>query len=417
MYGGGEMLILRCIGALTRRGYNVSLIDFEDGFVAKRVKDCTVISYSAGSRINISDHQDSVIIMNPGSVFPLLECEIQANLQVVMWQVHPYEILFYLIPGGGFLIEKVGVKVTKNILRFLRLSRSVARFLDITHKKGGLVFMDAMNKEANEYLFGRPVKQPNYLPIPADGAESESCYSRSEKDYSSLELFYLGRIEEFKTATLEKLILDSYCFSKKNKTVHLSLSVIGDGKDLEKTKKMTTDLLHDNFTVKFLGKKTVPESVNALKKCHILFAMGTAALEGAKISVPVVITDLSYKKIGSDYKYRWLYKTQDYNLAGIYRVPFYKQEGGTLSNIIEEYYKDKEKKSTSSYNYFKENHDINKVIDRVEGVILKSELSISDLKESVKFSKSMGWQFLNFLTMAKGNQSFKKRLSQRNKVF
>ena len=36
--------------------------------------------------------------------------------------------------------------------------------------------------------------------------------------------------------------------------------------------------------------------------------MGTAALEGAKLGIPTILLDISYKSIKSEYNYRWLYE-------------------------------------------------------------------------------------------------------------
>jgi hypothetical protein len=52
-----------------------------------------------------------------------------------------------------------------------------------------------------------------------------------------------------------------------------------------------------------------------LSSLDILFAMGTSALEGARLGVPTALLDFSYGPVPADYRYRWLFDAEDFELG------------------------------------------------------------------------------------------------------
>ena len=69
------------------------------------------------------------------------------------------------------------------------------------------------------------------------------------------------------------------------------------------------------FAVEFHGNLKYKNLINLLNNSvDLSFAMGTSALDSAKIGIPTVLVDYSFKKI-KNYKFRWIFDTQNFDLA------------------------------------------------------------------------------------------------------
>ena len=52
-----------------------------------------------------------------------------------------------------------------------------------------------------------------------------------------------------------------------------------------------------------------------IREFDLIFAMGTSALDAARVGMPVVRLDYSYKLIGSNYRYKFLHQVEGYSLG------------------------------------------------------------------------------------------------------
>ena len=91
--------------------------------------------------------------------------------------------------------------------------------------------------------------------------------------------------------------------------------VIGDG-DCESIVKSFKP--RKGLEIRFLG--TIVTNLDEILLEHdVVFAMGTSALEAAKLGIPSVLMDASYYEFPKDYRYRWLFESEEYVLG--YMLP------------------------------------------------------------------------------------------------
>lgn len=120
-------------------------------------------------------------------------------------------------------------------------------------------------------------------------------------------------------------------------------------------------------------------------------AMGTSALEGAKLGIPTILIDYSKQKFPDNYKYRWLYECEDYCLAGEVKngqLPY--EKGKSFKEIwqsiaTEEGYKNESEKCRQ-YNDF--NHSICSFADRLEEACNKTTMT-TQIYCNTKFSNNL----------------------------
>ena len=116
------------------------------------------------------------------------------------------------------------------------------------------------------------------------------------------------------------------------------------------------------FVPNFVGEIGLrPLEKFLINEISLVFAMGTSALEAAKLKIPAVLLDLSYEKIEGDYIFKSLYDSEGFNLAEVITVNNFKKNNDSLQIILkklrENYYTESEK----HFSYYKENHSIDKV--------------------------------------------------------
>ena len=93
--------------------------------------------------------------------------------------------------------------------------------------------------------------------------------------------------------------------------------------------------------------------------------MGTAALEFAKCSIPVIALDTSYLGM-RNYKYEWLHNKPRYNLGVMVHGWLYSGNNKlNLSEVIGQYCADPIGLSEKSYKHVKLNHDIKRVFPKL----------------------------------------------------
>ena len=109
--------------------------------------------------------------------------------------------------------------------------------------------------------------------------------------------------------------------------------------------------------------------------------MGTSALEGAKLGVPTVLLDLSYKNVPDTYEYSWLCQRDGSTLGKTLRD--FSPKGSSyrsLSLLIAEFLQEEQVLSQKTYSYFLENHSMEVVTDRLLSALGQSTCFWGDLR-------------------------------------
>jgi len=210
------------------------------------------------------------------------------------------------------------------------------------------------------------------------------------KGKDNLNCIWIGRIADFKVHILLYTIkrLEKYTIDK---DINCTFTIVGDGEYLEYLKDKLKDIHINIVYINYMEEKDISE---LLKDIDVSFCMGTSALDTAKYGVPTVLLDFTYEEIVQDYKFDWLFNTQNYTLANNITDKYYKKDNQTLEIMMDDIFKDYAKLSNMSFKYILENYDIKQNTKNFINLINNATLTAKDIPNSFYkmniFHKTLG---------------------------
>jgi len=332
--GGTNNLLANVASLLANDGnLNVYYIDYKNSPVAK-------IVLKSNPRIIFIDYNDKDIISISSGILisTLLEIKIipeklrlSEKTRLILWSTHPDDGL-KIIPTFNLWL-RWNIVFSRKIALILHpfFKKRIQKFLRVGIDNLGIVWMDDENFNANN-LFYTLKRKPVILPIFTKNPENNNKLDKLSSS-NNLKLVVLGRLTDFKIRPLYGLIQQIADYIK-NTTKTVRIDFIGDGryKNLVENWLINNDIKNYNF----LGHIDISDLDNKLMQYDLLIGMATSTLEGAKLHLPSVIIDASYKILNKErVKLRWLYEVEPFHVCRI--VGNNKQyEGRSFSNLMKD---------------------------------------------------------------------------------
>lgn len=386
--GGVSLLFIRLAEKIAlEHDIEVSIIDYYDGFMSKSMPSCVKLIPYYDEKPCCLPKDLTVVFqtMTPWSIFPNLV--IDASSKLFFWNCHPYN----LVPHVPLIDNKL--KGNKSLNRFFLKTflypywKKCSVFLKLLVEKNAIAFMDQANKRNSEFFYF-PLGNPEYLPIPAV-MPVNTPVTRTELAIDDvIRITWVGRIVDFKyyilAYTLKHLDkLNDYIDCK------VVVTVIGGGEYSEKLKSDAEQL--KSIEVTFLEHIKPAELDQFIQdSTDVMFAMGTSALEAAKLGIPTVLLDVAYGEVKGEYQYRFLYERDGSTLGDVINLKRLNKEFETTSvaynssllyllHRLRSEYKDI---ANETKRYFLYNHDIEKVSRDFLKKVNQSQCTYKDLCES-----------------------------------
>jgi len=368
LVGGAQYLIIRLTEYFLEHSIDCYIIDFKDGIyrqLTKKVPENRFIEFKQ----NLITPEDAVIITYPCEIKKLSEYLDKNNKnRVLVWLVGP-DNFEALIPLRSYL--------PFSLLKFY-FYPLIEKSIKILSETKSLIAMDDGVLERCKSLYGVNYNIP-YCPIPIKPEDRFNINNMINdfifEDRNEFKCVWLGRISTEKVCSLKKVIKDIASLSN----IKVEFDIIGNGECEHIIKEFKTEV---PFKINFLN--TVTENLDSiLRNYDVCFAMGTSALESAKLGVPSVLVDLSYTELPDGYRYRWLYETEDFTLG--YMLPTEKVKKNKLNmNDIFDILRDQEKKiavGKRCYEYTINNHLIDTVAEKLLEFANSSILTMEDVRK------------------------------------
>jgi hypothetical protein len=243
--------------------------------------------------------------------------------------------------------------------------------------------MDDSNLKLLTKRLGLRVSDLSYLPVPVMNVEK---YIRGYKANGSVVITYLGRgNEKLKVYPVVRLLKDLNAMEDLN----MELSIITD-----------TNFMFEEFIASLVPENRIKVSyVNGLCRnelesylkvnSDIHFAMGTSALEAAKLGIPTIIVDGSHKEMPDSYRYKWNFQMENYSLGDeVTNVDTF--TGMTMEEVWQVFSSESVYDDISSkcLEYTRKNHSIEAFVDILKEACSKTTLT-ADVYCGTRFSKNM----------------------------
>ena len=374
----------------TETAVKVRVIDYRDGYQTRQLADVSgveLVEFIDGKPVRVG--ADECLLMQsvlPATVRPELQPSPDARL--FFWTLHPLNLVQTLIPisrARDFQTRHPGWNrvVLSSLLRGHR--NSLRRLVVAMHERHSLAFMDATTLESTIDRIGLEIAAPEFLAVPVD--TSSGRHQRDAPDDPTIRAGWLGRLTDFKIHILAYSIqrLSAWAARSGRPVV---MHVIGDGPEAASIRALGVE--HGTFRLVFAGTLT-GKALDDYLVSHVdlLMAMGTSALEGARLGIPTILLDISYGPIRGDYRYQWLYETRQLSLGEIIRADRLTPGNRSLEEKLEELHTNYATLSDRTYEYCVANHSVASVGARLEQLIRQADFRWSDVPPDLRRKSSL----------------------------
>ncbi len=373
------MLFLRLAGWLNDNGYKAVIVDYIDGDMAKnREPSLSLISYSDDEPVLIP--QNSILVlqsMTPWSIYPMLK--IDDSSQVFFITTLPGNF-YAVLPGvlrnvmneAGLVAKLFWATILKN--EYLKSKR----FLKLLVKKNGVAFLDSNIVCNLEKGLKLNLPSPNYIPLFSQDVGVNEYENTNRKNTKLIKLGWVGRLSDFKISILNKVIEDASNFAYK-KRHKIEFVVVGSGE----YEVSLIDECPSEFFSLIKVPYVKPDELNTFMiDLDMLFAMGTSALEGAKLGIPTIRLDYSYSKIPEDYLYKFFYEIKGHSLGDRLKGSCFQNGNHTFDSVMSELLNNRIRLSKMCYQWYSDNHSITNSAFLFLSYLEKNYLVWKDLKDN-----------------------------------
>lgn len=363
--GGVQSLIIRAVKVLNKNGEKAKVVTGSNFFIRKELDKIGSDYIFIDADTVKPNHLNHDIDRDDVCVFT----DFSSPYIPVLRKINP-KVFFYVVMGKTFIgrgIEKVATK------------DEMIRFITFLNQKQGLYFIDYDNYicPCNYYKFN--LEPINYIPVPVD-TFPQNLYSHTEKCRC---ITYIGRGGEIWKIYPVKKILEDLSVAHFKGEFH----IITDSTEYFE-KILSQSSIDPNITLKYclgLTGETLDEYLLNFSDLHV--AMGTSALEGAKLGIPTLLIDSSYLEFPVDYTYRWLYYKNLFFSLGRWLEKEGILEGMPLTTILSEM-NDGDKRrliSQKCFEYVNQRHSMMFYYNNLKNAENVCELRIDDLFQTPFF--------------------------------
>jgi len=381
--GGAEWLLARLATALAGRGHEVILIDGPAGVIRAMLSD-TRVEYrqtSLGHPVAL----DVDALMSFASHLRTLDrwVHVPPQTRLLFWSVHAYNTIF-LPPMVGNRLADRGLPMLRAMNRLFFRAEDQAQSRAVAHlrQRHALACMDGENAETIARYYGGAADAP-LLPIPLP-LMPEAAERAPEVAPKQLELFWYGRLCDFKTPGLLHLMAD---LQRSGRARSVQLQVIGDGPDRSTVEQHARAC---GLQVKMLGTMANADALNLIgRQAHLVCAMGTAALEAAALQRPTVLMPPCYGSLPADYRYRWLQQAEQFSIGRFVNART-RTEGLTLGQVLDTVADPVQASACgrAGRQHVLQHHAMPQVAAAAEALLMDSDVRASAYFEAVEYRRS-----------------------------
>ena len=379
---GVPMLFSRMAARLARSGMAVDVIDYPGGAMDRRLRDergVRVLPFQDGAPLAVRG--ETVLVLQailPATMRP--ELQVHPSTRIVFWALHPANLIQTAIPTPYFrdlqLRSRLFHKIVINLL-MAPFAVRLRRFVEELNRRRAIFFMDGENYRVTRDWLGARLPDPIFIPVPSDAATVNRGTDRNRPAGAPLSFGWLGRLADFKMPILLHL-LRRLSEHARSRGTSIEFHVIGDGPEAAAIGGAALE--HPTFRIVMAGRITGGALDDYLSEnLDVLAAMGTSALEGARLGIPTLLLDISYHSVDGDYIFRWLHDTRDFTLGEILQPRHFARGNDSLERVIDTVVQDRPALSRKAFDYYRRSHSIDEVAARFADAVRRSGFRFGDI--------------------------------------
>lgn len=363
---GVPMLFARMAAYLAGAGTPVDVIDYTDGYMARSLRGVpgvTLRSFVDGVPMTVSPK--TLLVMQ--SILPATirrELAPDPATRLLFWTLHPMNLVQSLVPLDA--VRHLQARYAgfhrafgRTLLR--RLTGQLREMVETMHAKGAIAFMDGETLDATSQRLGVTIANPIFLPVACAVPAENACQARPRS--GPFAIAWLGRLSDFKIHILLRTLEQASAHARRTRQP-IVFHIIGDGP--EQGRLVAARYEHEWFTIVRTGIISGDRLHDYLvTNIDLLAAMGTSALEGARLGVPTVLLDVSYGPVPASYRFQWLHHSERHTLGRLLDRRMLEPGNDSLGRIIEDTRRAPAALSAQAYHYCREWHSLGEVAARL----------------------------------------------------
>lgn len=382
--GGVNSMFMRLASYLHGNNYEVALVDYIDGdMTINKKQDIELISYYDDKEVIIP--KNSILIfqsMTPWSIYPSLKIHESTNIFFITTLAANF---YTVLPGCLRNIMYEGETIAKlfwnTILRNEYKKSKI--FLELIESKRSHAILDSDIVCNLQRSMNIKLTEPRILPLFSQDVEKNLFLEQSKKEKNILTLGWVGRIADFKITILNHTLNDAFDYANKIKK-EINFIVVGNGEYEGKLFDETSEY----FKITRISHIKPSALDTFMLQLDVLFAMGTTALDGAKLGIPTVRLDYSYMSITKSYKYKFFHEVKGYSMGERIESSCFENGNHTFEELLTIYELENKKLSINCFEFYKANHSINQSCELLLSYIKDSSLVYEDILKR-KLNKSL----------------------------
>lgn len=371
--GGVSLMFIRLATSLHHQGYTVSIIDYEDGFMnCNNEAKIPLLTYFDEAKVLVPENAILVCqTLLPWAMYPslILPCSTALFfITTIPFNCYP------LLPGLRSKMSEakfISKLIWATILHYEFIL--VKKFLTVSQATHSIVFLDANVITNLQNTFAISLPSNLLFPLFSQDSKDNLYLKKNNLKLSKLStldkitIAWVGRIASFKVHILNRLIQDLDAYVRCKKTV-IHFKIIGSE---EYGCKLTSPKTHGLEIFKI--HEIAPGKLgDFLLNCDAVFAMGTSVLDSARLGIPTICLDYSFKTIKPNYRYKFFHETIGFSLGEHIDTPGYHYGRHSIDDVINVINQEPEKLSNYTISHYNKYHCLNHA----------SELLIESLKNS-----------------------------------
>ena len=348
---------------LANSSMTINIIDYEGGALIKNCNKNKKLNF-----IKFEDFKDCLLdfdtylVIQAGLPYKIRnELKIGNKVKILQWGAHEYNLIPFVSQINFIrkLQEKHSFFYKIIFLINYKKMKALKKWLTKMIDRGAISFMTKqIYLNSKKYIGLSDDIKEHYLPNLASGIteySKKTINQNSQKVKTKLDIAWIGRIGDFKihilNYTIEKLSIQAL-----NNKTFINFHVIGEG---EFSNELNLNLENKYFKITNKGKLDKREvDIYLLENIHVVFSMGTAALDGARIGLPVVLLDQSYIKVKDGYIFRYLFDTKGLDLGHPMIDSDFKIGNNSIDIILKDITDNYITLSNKTLKYFNNNHSV-----------------------------------------------------------
>lgn len=327
--------------------YDLYLVDYEDGYMAKHLnphKKIALIPFSDGEPTTIDTDYLVMQAYLPAAMRP--ELKIASKTKALLWMLHPMNFLPVVFPFN-FLHGYIESNLAKysNILQkfYPRQSKLAKSFLLYMVENNGTVFMNRSDLPVIQTLYNCPDISPQFIPIASSDANIKKVFVNTD----IINMGWVGRLCDFKISILNYTMRRAFDYANCAKRKIL-FHVIGSGEEADKLFNQESDYFHIK-KVGTIAKEDLDKYL--VDNVDINFAMGTSVIESAKLGVPSVKLDFSNGEVPDYYEFEWFSEADGFDIGHVIGERE-KEAGKSVAELVSEFDDRKQELSNEAIEHY-----------------------------------------------------------------